>query len=393
MRFLQATQVFVNNEHLQENVIVVLNSKQVIVDVLSAEQDTIDPLKLEKLNGILCPGFINTHCHLELSHLKGKIPEGTGIVDFAKNIITQRNKASQEEMIASMQLAEKEMISKGIVAVGDISNHEISIQVKRNKNIYYHTFVELIGLNPEKAGLLIEPGKELIRLFSQNALTASLSPHAPYSVSGKLMQLIADFNSAANACSAIHNQESEAENEFMHSKTGDFISLYKFLNLPLPFFNGSNLSSLKTYLPYLLNTEKLLLVHNTFSSKADIQWANSLSSQLFWCLCPNANLYIEGRLPAIPLLRTMNCKVTIGTDSLASNHQLSVWNELQLISRHFPEIPLTELLQWACYNGALFLGKEESLGSIAIGKQPGLNLICLDKNDASIAKAAVKKIA
>jgi cytosine/adenosine deaminase-related metal-dependent hydrolase len=118
--------------------------------------------------------------------------------------------------------------------------------------------------------------------------------------------------------------------------------------------------------------QRLLLVHNTFSESTDIKMAEHFFSNVFWCLCPNANLYIENKLPDIDLFRAMKSKITLGTDSLASNHQLSILNEIYTIQRHFEEIPLTELIQWGTLNGAELLGLENVLGSFERAKKPGV---------------------
>jgi cytosine/adenosine deaminase-related metal-dependent hydrolase len=121
--------------------------------------------------------------------------------------------------------------------------------------------------------------------------------------------------------------------------------------------------------------QRILLVHNTVSEQQDIDFVRQYFSQAFWCLCPNANLYIENRLPDINLFRTNNCRITLGTDSLASNHHLSILEEIKTIQKHFSEIPLNELIRWGTLNGAEFLGLDHELGSFEKGKSPGVVLI------------------
>jgi cytosine/adenosine deaminase-related metal-dependent hydrolase len=94
-----------------------------------------------------------------------------------------------------------------------------------------------------------------------------------------------------------------------------------------------------------------------------------------WCFCPNANLYIEGRLPKINLFIDQGYDIMLGTDSLASNAGLSILSEMQTIQNHFPAINLNHMLTWATLNGAKFLGIDSTIGSITVGKKPGLNLI------------------
>jgi cytosine/adenosine deaminase-related metal-dependent hydrolase len=93
------------------------------------------------------------------------------------------------------------------------------------------------------------------------------------------------------------------------------------------------------------------------------------------CLCPKANLYIENRLPNIPLFVNEGMKLTLGTDSLASNDSLSILEEMKTISKHFPQISFETMLNWATKNGAELLGMEKEIGTIEKEKTPGLNLI------------------
>ena len=117
---------------------------------------------VKKYNGALVPGFVNAHCHLELSHLKNKFPEKTGLPEFLMQVTKQRN-TDQEEINNAIEDAENEMINNGIVAVGDISNNENTFIQKSKQNLYYHTFIELFGFNPAMANAAFEAGVELFK--------------------------------------------------------------------------------------------------------------------------------------------------------------------------------------------------------------------------------------
>jgi cytosine/adenosine deaminase-related metal-dependent hydrolase len=118
-------------------------------------------------------------------------------------------------------------------------------------------------------------------------------------------------------------------------------------------------------------------VHNTFTKKEDLDELRKIRSteNTFFVLCPNSNLYIENQLPPVPLFRDENLNICIGTDSLASNHELSVLAELITLQLNFPEIKLEELIKWATINGAKALQIEDKFGSFEAGKKPGVNLI------------------
>ncbi len=373
MRFITASAIFSGKGYLATNSVLVLNEEQVIVDIVPA--NTIEQSSIEFHEGILCPGFINTHCHLELSHLKDKIQPHTGIVDFALGIIKNRNQVSEEVQLEYMKEADRLMMSEGIVAVGDISNTGLSASVKKESTLFYHTFVELIGLNPQNAQLIYETGKKIEDVFAKNNLSCSLSPHAPYSTSLPLIKHIATDCEIEAKPMTIHNQESEAENLFFKAKQGNYLRLYTTLNIPIDYFQASEKSSLQTIADSFSKEVNTLLVHNTFTDQEDITVVHEKHEHIYWCLCPNANLYIENTLPDIELLKQHNCKLTIGTDSLASNSSLSIIDEINVILKKYPTIGMEFLLQSATINGAQYLGIENQFGTFEKNKKPGVNLI------------------
>jgi cytosine/adenosine deaminase-related metal-dependent hydrolase len=302
----------------------------------------------------------------------GKIPEGTGLVSFISAVISQRS-AAEDQVLAAMKTYDQLMFANGIVAVGDISNNNLSKSVKQDSRIYYHTFIELLGFDPLRAGAVFQKALDLKAEFAP--LSASFAPHAPYSVSDELFSILKKYSEDHDNLFTMHNQESEPENELFLSKSGAFIDFYKMLNLDLSFFNARSKTSLQSLLPSLPDNQKILLVHNTFTSSEDIIAAKHSKKYINWCLCPNANLYIEQRLPDVALFLNSEFNITVGTDSLASNDKLCILSELKIIKEHFSELPSSQIIRWATLNGAQFLGIDSKFGSIEKGKTPGLNLI------------------
>ena len=179
---------------------------------------------------------------------------------------------------------------------------------------------------------------------------------------------IKQHNSGEIVC--LHNQETKTEDTLFLRGSG---ALYNYLK-EFGELNVSGMSALKTVLPKMPQVSTLL-VHNTYTSQADVEWAESRYENLFWCTCPKANLYIEGRLPNYKNFK--GATMTIGTDSLASNHTLSIWEEVQTILNN-TNLDLNTILTWACKNGADFLQLKD-LGSFEKGKKPGVNLIHKNK--------------
>ena len=368
MRHLTADYIFPVDTPPIKNGVVSIKENGEIVAVQSKEgfnnKSSIEP---EYHKGIITPGFVNAHCHLELSHLKGKIAKKTGLVNFIIEVQKFRN-TSSEEIIKAMLDAEAEMLKNGIVAVGDISNTAVSFPVKSKSKLYYHTFIELLGFNPENALSIFAKGQELQTANSQ--LPTSLTAHAPYSTSNALLREI----STQNNILSIHFRESKEELRFLKKKEGDFLKLYETFGINIDFYEPNPDESLKSYLQNIKSGSTIQLVHNTYIPENDLAEIPS-KNILYWCLCPRANLYIEDRLSDIDKLLKFSDYITIGTDSLASNNQLNILSELQLIQASFSKIPLTELIKWATLNGANYLGISERFGSITKGKKPGLNLI------------------
>ncbi|MBB2149857.1 amidohydrolase family protein [Pedobacter gandavensis] len=389
--YISASYVYpVSSAPLEEGVIA-LDANGLILEILTAAEAVSKGITdIKFYEGILVPGFVNTHCHLELSHLKGKIDKHTGLPGFVEQVIRQRQ-AKDEEVVDAMEIADRNMYAQGIVAVADISNQLISKEVKEISGIYYHTFIEAMGFNPGKAADIIEAAKIMKKAFQP--LNASIVPHAPYSVSDNLFNEIRKEGEVHQDLISIHNQETPEENEFFEYKSGSFLKLYEFLGLNIDFFKATGRSSLQSYLPKLSPSLKTLLVHNTFSSSADLDFAKANHPALYWCLCPNANLYIENKLPALPLFLEAGVKITLGTDSLASNDQLSIVAEMRTLQQHF-QLPLAQLLSWATINGAEFLGIEDRFGSLVPGKTPGINLLeYVEKDGEMWITGQIKRLA
>lgn len=354
---------------------VLITKENGVVDALIPEEEAGDGIEI--FNGILSPGFINCHCHLELSHMKGLIPEKTGLVDFVFKVVTERHH-SEHEILQAIEKAEAEMVSNGIVAVGDICNNSLSISQKKKENLRYYNFIEASGWLPAVSQLRIEKAKNLLEEFSTLDFQCSIVPHAPYSVSENLWREI--HPCFENKVVSIHNQETAFEDELFLEGSGDFIRMYELLRMDNSHHQPTRKSSLQSYFDKLTKARNVLLVHNTFTRQEDINYVKQLQTpnskhQTFFCLCVNANKYIEDALPPIELFRNNNCTIVFGTDSLASNWSLNIIDEIKTIRKNFPDIPLREILQWATSNGAKALEMDDQLGSFEKGKRPGMVLI------------------
>ena len=359
MRFLTADYLFpLFIAPIKQGVLQISDKGEVLAIFKNRSEVSQD--KLEIFEGILCPGFVNAHCHLELSHLKGNAEKGKGFLQFS-HTIRQRDNYTHNAKQQAIERAEQEMIANGIVAVGDICNTGDTLEQKQKENLMYYNFIETFGVHENKVDVVFNQAIELRNEFRAADQKASIVPHAPYSVPPVLMNKINNAFDEKDELLTIHLQETKEENQLFENKKGFFFDWLNGMNS-----NASIWETRKRSIDILpeLGYNKILLVHNTFSKKEDI-------TDNYYCTCPKANLYIENTLPDYSIFDID--KLCIGTDSLASNDSLSILEELLVIQKN-SNFDMNTLLKIACKNGAKALGFEQ-LGSFQKGKIPGANLI------------------
>ena len=401
-----ADTIFTGTDLLSNDKVLIISENGVIENIVD-RKDAGDDIKVHQ--GILSPGFINCHCHLELSHMRGLIPEKTGLIDFVFKVVTQRHFA-EEEILDAITKAEDEMLANGIVAVGDICNNTLTLAQKLQQRLAYYNFIEVSGWLPEIAETRFARSKGFYEEFVNGKLSIgnkakvtnnkqqatnnhqppasnALVPHAPYSVSNELWKFMQPYFGGKSI--TIHNQETSFEDELFEKGSGDFLRMYQMMKLDNSFFKPTSKSSLQSYYNKLTEAENIILVHNTYTKEEDIVFVNEQASamnesnrqlQTYFCLCINANLYIEDKVPPVDVLVKNNCNIVLGTDSLASNWHLDLLSEMKNIQKHFPQVTHEQLLQWATLNGAKALQMDNVLGSFEKSKMPGVICIASDFN-------------
>ena len=385
-RKFKASRFFDGYHFRKDDDVLITRTDGTIEAIVPFEQAGVD---VEMLEGILIPGLINCHCHLELSHLKNVIPPHTGLIEFLCSVVTKRGFAP-EIIQQEIERAEQEMYNNGIVAVGDIGNTADTASVKSKSNIRWQNFVEVLSFTDEKTEENFNHYKfvaeELHNALSTShfAHRTSLVPHAPYSISPKTFELI---NAATkNQIISIHNQEHPAEDELYKTGGGAYLKLFKIFGMDVSPFPVTGKSSIRSVLPYFNNGQTIFLIHNTFMPEEDIIWANEYAAanglKLVYCLCINANLYIENKTPQVDLFLKHNCHVVLGTDSYSSNWQLSIAKEMQALLQH-SSLSQEQVFQMATMNGAKALKWDDSLGSFEKNKKPGVVLLKEDCSSSS----------
>lgn len=307
--------------------------------------------------GALCAGFVNAHCHLELSYLRGAIARGTGFAGFARAIGAVRGGFAMEDRLRALEAADARMWHEGVQAVADIVNGETSFAAKARSAVRYRSFAEVFGLNAST---------EAVRPLLQYPDT-TLTPHSTYSIQDTAFSEV--VSDAANDPLSIHFMESDDEAALFRGE-GSLAAWYGRMGWRCDFLShGSPAGRVADMVP---RGRRVLLVHGCRVGEAEYDLVSDrLGQTLWWVLCPRSNDYISGLRPPVELLRRHGARICVGTDSLASNECLSMVEELKLLGG----VPLEEAVAWATVNGAQALGLDGGIGSIEAGKRPGLVLI------------------
>ena len=371
MRSFSAQYVFTNTSAPLKRGIVTTDNHGNILTVEDTKGQLSERRSVEFFDGIIIPGFVNCHCHLELSHMKGLISRGTGLGDFVMQIRLSREKTIQE-IASSAAVADQEMLDEGIVLCADICNTSDTFNLKKKSNIPYKNLLEVFGLNPDKAGKRIEEIKIVAQAALSLDLPFSIVPHSTYSLSVPLFRLVKELGET-NEITSIHFLETESEREFLENRSGELMDSYIRSGIV-----SSVIETAENPVNAIINTVtrsgNLLLVHNTFARREDVRALKS-RGRSFWCLCPGSNMYITGKVPPADMLLEEGCDIVIGTDSLASNHRLSILEEIKVLQASFPSLTLEKLISWSTLNGARALNEEGLFGSIEPGKKPGILLL------------------
>ena len=334
--------------------------------------------------GALTPGFVNAHCHVELSHLHKKFVKGSGMAGFIDQINALRDWAGREKKQELVKEWMDKMWKDGVSAMADISNDDSSFDVKAAHKMYTRTFLEVFGSEPQMCEGVMADVTALQAVADEAGIDAAPTPHSCYTMSPQLLSKSAAAGLKRGYIS-YHSQESQEEEDLLLTGTGAMYENRVRNGMSTPPVTGE--SSLKYFIQRLAQAheapydEHILLVHNVCLSQDDVDAAKKVMNNVWWAICPLSNIFIHNALPPIPLMRKNGLSIALGTDSLSSNDDLDMVAEMICLHANFPEVPMTEILTWASLNGAKFLSKEAELGSLEKGKKPGIVRISgIDEN-------------
>lgn len=339
-------------------------------------------------NVAVLPGLINAHVHLEFSDLTAPLAEsGTPFADWIAAVVNRRRQQfgtadwpERRQQAVAQGLGEVQRT--GTAAVGEIAPPGWPEAAFRATSLDCTVFFELLGLAPDRVEpLLASAGEHLASAAAQRKWRAGLSPHAPYTVHPELLTRMCPLSRQYRVPLAMHLAETREELELLQAGTGPLVPMLQSFNAWDPEVIPRGTRPLD-YLRILAQAHRALVVHGNYLSGDEIAFLGPRSARMSVVYCPRTHAYFRHEPYPLPALLAAGVNVAVGTDSRASNPDLNLWEELRYVHRHFPSVPLADILRMGTLSGAIALGLEQDCGSLAVGKAAALTLVPLPCRDA-----------
>ena len=385
MRF-QAKQIVVSPETTIENGLITVRDG-IITDV--SKSQTPSDQNIDLGSGTLVPGFVNAHTHLEFSCLEKPLGRpGMPFTDWLKEVIAWRMQAFESSASKTKAIRQglAESSAAGVVAVGEIATFPVEATVYDDTELSNVLFLERISRSSDRFPALIEESDDWLARngkASDSSNLCAISPHAPYSVHPELLQQLVKRAEDSRVPVAMHLAETREELELLSNQTGPFVEFLESVGAwnPATYRAGETILD---YLKLLANAPRALVIHGNYLQPKEIDFIATNRDRMSVVYCPRTHAYFDHEpYPLEPLL-TAGVNVAIGTDSRASNPDLSVYQELKLIKQRYPEMSDRQILTLGTENSARALGLRSAGANIATineGRPADFNLImdCQDQ--------------
>lgn len=310
--------------------------------------------------GVLLPGFVNAHTHIELSHLKGKVASEGGFVPWVRDLVGHRGEAPEAIREAAREAIDA-LAAGGTTAVGDVSNTLVHLDLLAASPLRAVVFYELLAWDPDEADEVLRKALERLASLAGGRVTVRLAAHAPHSVSPALFAGL----SRSGGIASLHLAESREEVRFLSSGDGPWRDFLEERGLGKVAFEPPRVSPVQHVQRLGVLRPGLLVAHCVQTSASDRAILREWGCRVV--VCPRSNRRLGVGRPPLTELLEAGIPVCVGTDSLASADSLDVWDDLLVLRQEFPEVPPSTLLRMATAEGAEALGLTD-LGTLERGK-------------------------
>jgi aminodeoxyfutalosine deaminase len=328
-------------------------------------------------NGILLPGFVNAHTHLELGWMKMRLRSFRGFTGWLEQIVREkRSGVSNGEIIESVEEGINTLIGCGVTTVGQISSYGgMDKPLLKDSGLRVVLFREILDSNEDASDF---SSLEQSRLFQER-----LFPHSPYSCNPGLLKKALRSHRKRGVPLGIHLGESPDEVKFVRGEENGIEKRIFPLIKKTPFKRPSADSPV-SYLRKtgLLDDTGITLVHMVQVSEEEASELRDMDAAVV--LCPRSNLFLQVGAPRVRQYMDFR-RLGIGTDGLSSNYNLDFFEEMRfyhlLLSGAAGAKAAYKTVYAATLGGAKALYLENSTGSIELGEEA--DLIFLNVKDES----------
>ncbi|HEY4313287.1 MAG TPA: amidohydrolase family protein [Pirellulales bacterium] len=338
-------------------------------------------------NVAIVPGLINAHTHLEFSDCRQPLGQsGMPLPDWLRMVIAARRDAGGNTS-AAIAAGLAESLRAGTTTLGEIATDGWTAESLATAPLDLVAFYELRGLLAERVPERLAAAEYLVELAAaarhdHTDWHAGLSPHAPYSVHPELLVGLVRLANERRLPVAMHLAESREELELLAAGSGPFRSFLEELGVwePTAFSHGTLPLA---YLQVLAAAPRALVIHGNYLSDIELEYLAVHSERMSLVYCPRTHAYFGHDRHPLPRLMALGAAVALGTDSRASNPDLSMLAEMRHVARTFPEIAPADVLWLGTAAGAHALGRDADVGTLETGKLANLAVIELPHHDAA----------
>lgn len=326
---------------------------------------------LSHFPGVLFPGLVNAHTHVELSALRGKVNGGHGFVAWVDRLVSIRTEITSEETEEAIHDAARELKTCATVAVGDVTNTLEPTHPLARQGIGGCVFHEVFGIDRSVVMKRIEGLREEVeeqaRTWPTDDLTYAPAPHTLFTLHVDAVKALLESAEKRSLRTSLHLAEHPAERRAVEQGDGPVVEWFLARMKQTPEFPKRPLLDVAEEVGAL--RPGVILVHLAEARRGELDRVARSGASVV--LCPRSNLFIENRLPPFLAIREAGIEAALGTDSLASNTSLDVLAEARALRDRFPSVPSWELIKMATWNGARALGRQD-LGRLSKGARPGV---------------------
>jgi aminodeoxyfutalosine deaminase len=329
---------------------------------------------IERVAGVVLPGLVNAHTHLELSALRGQVPGGAGFVPWVEHMLAVRAELAPEHASEAIDRAVDDLLAFGTVAVGEVTNTLAAVGALARRGLVGCVFHEVFGVDREplerRVAGLAQVLKEQLGSWPTTELTYAPTAHTLYTTHPEVARRLFAEAAERGVRASVHLAEHPAERRFLERGDGPIADWYEGrLKIPrdrvrvpgkAPIAFADELGALSPH---------VVCVHLTDARPEELALVARRGAPVVFC--PRSNLFIETKLPPLLAARAAGIVAALGTDSLASNASLDVLAEARALGDRFVTVPARDLVRMATWDGARALGRVD-VGRIARSARPGL---------------------